>query len=221
MSNKKLFIIGCGNVGGFIASNPHEFIGETYNSIEFLDDDEQKIGKEFFGYKVTGSVNSLNQCTSEVAVVICIANPKIRQLIAQKINSPYVYFPSFISKNAWFSNKVTLGKGIIIYPGVSINYNATIENFSIINLNSAIGHDCTISQFCTLAPGVSLGGFSFLEEGVDMGINSATKQGIKIGRNTIIGGMGMVTKNIPSDCTAVGVPAKTIKFHSDTINQRL
>lgn len=214
MSKKKLFIIGCGNVGGFIANNPHEFTGDSYDIIEFLDDDEQKIGKDFFGHKVTGNISTLNQYTAEVAVVICIAHPKIRQLITQKIDSPYVQFPSFISKNAWLSDKIKIGRGTIIYPGVSINYNTIVEDFSIINLNSAIGHDCTISKCCTLAPGVSLAGFSFLEEGVDMGINAATIQGVRIGKNAIIGGMGMVTKNIPPDCTAVGVPARTVKFNA-------
>lgn len=211
MSEKKLFIIGCGNVGGFIANNPHEFTTGSFDTVAFLDDDEQKIGKEFFGHKVTGNIESLCQYTFEVAVIICVANPRTRKQIAQKISSSYIKFPSFISKNAWVSNKVTIGRGVIIFPGVSINYNAVIQDHVIINMNCAIGHDCTISDYSTLAPGVSLGGFSFLEEGVDMGINSATIQGISIGRNTIIGGMGMVTKNIPSDCTAVGVPAKKIK----------
>lgn len=217
MSSKKLFIIGCGNVGGFIANNLREFMTDDFDTIEFLDDDEQKIGKEFFGYKVTGNIDSLNQYTSEVAVVICIANPKARKRIAQKIHSPYVQFPSFISKNVWVSNKVSIGKGVIIYPGVCINYNTVIQDHTIINMNCAIGHDCTISHFSTLAPGISLAGFSFLEECVDMGINAATVQGTRIGRNAIIGGMGMVTQNIPADCTAVGVPAKKIKSNNEFI----
>lgn len=218
MSSNKLFIIGCGNVGGFIANNLNEFLTATeYETIEFLDDDEQKLGKEFFGYPVTGNIYSLNKYDYKVDVVVCIASPKIRKQIINKISSPYVHFPAFISKNVWISNKVDIGKGVIIYPGVSINYNTNIQDYAILNMNCAIGHDCIISYCSTLAPGCALAGFSVLEECVDMGINSATKQGIIIGRNSIIGGMAMVTKNIPADCTAVGVPAKQIKCKNEVI----
>jgi len=217
MYSKKLYIIGCGNVGGFIANSFKEYKLGRYESIEFLDDDEKKLGKEIFGYTVAGTVDSINHTNNFVDVVICIANPKIKRQIVQKIYSPYVQFPSFVSKHAWISENVKIGKGVIIYPGVSINYNTVIQDHSIINMNCAIGHDCTISKYSTLAPGVSLAGCTFLEECVDMGINSATVQGIRIGQNTIIGGMGMVTSDIPSDCTAVGVPARTIKSHVELL----
>ncbi len=217
MYNKKLFIVGCGNVGGFIAYNFQEFMEERYDYIEFLDDDEKKVGKKLFGYSVSGNIDFLNHITECVDVVICVANPKIKRQLVQKIYSPFVHFPSFISKHAWISANVSIGKGVIIYPGVSINYNAVVQDHSIINMNCAIGHDCTISNFSTLAPGVSLAGCCFLEECVDMGINSATVQGVRIGHNTIIGGMGMVTCNIPSDCTAVGVPARMIKSHVELL----
>ena len=38
---------------------------------------------------------------------------------------------------------------------------------------------------------------------------------IEIGENSIIGAGAVVSKSIPSNCTAVGVPAKPTKFHND------
>ncbi|MFP3663242.1 acetyltransferase, partial [Burkholderia sp. SIMBA_043] len=36
---------------------------------------------------------------------------------------------------------------------------------------------------------------------------------LEIGENTIIGAGAVVSKSIPANCTAVGIPAKPIKFH--------
>lgn len=215
---KKLLIVGCGNVGGFIANNLQEFTGEQYLVEGFLDDDVQKIGKLLFGHRVIGNIDKISEFATEVSVVICVSNPVYRKNIFEKLCSlPNANFPSFVSRHVWISNKVKIGKGVIIYPGVAINYNTSVEDFSIMNMNCAIGHDCTIGRFSTLAPGVSLAGFTHLEECVEMCINSATVQSIRVGENSIVGGMGMVTRNIPANCTAVGVPAKPIKYHSEYV----
>lgn len=48
---------------------------------------------------------------------------------------------------------------------------------------------------------------------MSIGTGSAVIQGINIGRNTVVGAGAVVVKDLPADCTAVGSPAKPIKFH--------
>ena len=50
---------------------------------------------------------------------------------------------------------------------------------------------------------------------VHIGINSVILPGVTIGDNVIIGVGAVVTKNIPSDSVAVGVPAKVIESIDD------
>jgi serine acetyltransferase len=38
---------------------------------------------------------------------------------------------------------------------------------------------------------------------------------VEIGEGTIIGAGAVVAKSLPPNCTAVGIPAKPVKFHSD------
>ncbi len=215
---KKLLIIGCGNVGGFIANNLDEFLGDRYSIEGFLDDDVAKVGKSFFGYKVLGGIAAIEAYTEEIAAIVCVSNPGARKRILEKM-APYtnVLFPPFLSRHAWFSNNIKIGKGVIVYPGAAVNYNTHIQDFSIINMNCAVGHDCIIGFCSTLAPSVSLAGFTHLGECVEMCIHSATVQGTQIGENSIVGGMGMVTRNLPANCTAVGVPAKPIKYHESYV----
>ena len=209
MAIKDLIIIGAGNVGGFIAFN-QDLFSEKYNIVGFLDDDADKIGKQFYGYKVIGNINHIFSLSREVAFVIGIASPKVKMAIHEKLFDKGFSFPSFISKNAWLSNHVKVGEGVIIYPGVSINYETDVQDFVIINMNCAIGHNCLISKYCTLAPGVNFAGFTKLEKTVDVGIGVSTRQNILVGCNSIIGGQSMLVKNIPADSKVAGVPADTI-----------
>ena len=206
---KDLIIIGAGNVGGFLAYNQNLFT-EQYNLLGFLDDDVNKLNKEFYGLKVIGNTDYLFSLGKEVAVAIGIAFPTAKKKVFEKIENYGNDFPNFISKNAWLSNSVKTGRGVILYPGVSINYQTVVEDFVIMNMNCAIGHDCTIGKFAALAPGVNLAGFTKIGEAVDIGIGVSTIQGIIVGENAVIGGQSMLVKNVPPGAKVVGVPGKNI-----------
>ncbi|MDR3668325.1 MAG: NeuD/PglB/VioB family sugar acetyltransferase [Ignavibacteriaceae bacterium] len=208
--NNDLLIIGAGSVGGFIANNLGLFEPE-FKILGFLDDDPQKIGKEIFNYKIIGPISELAAFNDKnVNIVLGIASPQNKISIIKKL-LPYNFnFPSFISKNTWLSENVKVGKGVIIYPGVSINYNTVIGDFVIINMNCALGHDILISSCSTLAPGVCLAGHTKIMEGVEIGIGAATKQNIVIGKNAIIGGKTMLIKNVNENEKIVGVPGRVI-----------
>lgn len=76
-----------------------------------------------------------------------------------------------------------------------------------INMNCALGHNVTLGDFTSLAPGVNLGGYTKIGNQTDMGIGVATKQFIEIGNNCVVGGQAMVIKSFPSNSIIKGVPA--------------
>jgi acyl-[acyl carrier protein]--UDP-N-acetylglucosamine O-acyltransferase len=85
-----------------------------------------------------------------------------------------------------------------------------IGDFVVMNMNCAIGHNCSIGQYSSFFPGVNLGGFTIIEDAVEMGIGASTKQFIKVGNNAIVGGNAMLVKNVSPNTTVVGVPAKSM-----------
>lgn len=206
---KDLIIIGAGNVGAFLAYNLDLFVG-GYNLLGFLDDDQQKIGSNLAGYPVLGKISDILDYPKGTAVAVGIASPTTRKQIVQKISHHHFEFPNFIAHNAWLSEAVKVGKGVIIYPGVTINYESMLGDFVIMNMNCAIGHNATISDFCTLAPGVNFAGFTYLEECVDVGIGVSTRQNVRIGTNSVIGGQSMVLRDVPANSTLVGVPGRVL-----------
>ena len=64
-------------------------------------------------------------------------------------------------------------------------------------------------------PSVNISGEVIISEKVYVGTGAKIINQIEIGENSIIGAGAVVSKSIPSNCTAVGVPAKPTKFHND------
>lgn len=205
---KHLYIVGAGSVGGHIASNPLLY-GLEGVEIVFIDRDPDKIGKTFVGRPIVGSVDYLLSLKDPIEVVIGAAFPSIKKRVFTKLlDNNNISFPMLIAKNAWISQGVKIGKGVIIYPHCSVNYGSVLEDFSILNMNCAIGHECHIGQFTSLAPGVNLGGNTIIGQSTEMGIGSSTKQSVRIGDNVQVGGQAMVVSEIISGVRVKGVPAK-------------
>ncbi|MCF6132689.1 NeuD/PglB/VioB family sugar acetyltransferase [Flavobacterium wongokense] len=208
---QKLLIIGAGSVGKFIAYNINQF-SESFEIIGFLDDDISKHNTVIAGFQVLGPVEKLQEFSGKgIAIVWGIAFPNIKKKLFDKYQNLSFDFPNFIAKAAWVSEAVTFGKGCIIYPGTTINYETVIEDFVVINMNCSLGHNCSINSFSSLAPGVNLGGNTSIGSCVEMGIGASTVQGITIGDNATIGGQAMVVSNVSDADVMVGIPAKSIK----------
>ena len=62
-------------------------------------------------------------------------------------------------------------------------------------------------------PSVNISGEVIIKEGVYIGTGAKIVNQLDIGENTIVGAGAVVSKSLPANCTAVGIPAKPIKFH--------
>lgn len=213
----KIIVIGGGNVGGFIINNKNNFC-ESFEVIGILDDDLTKIGNDFWGVKVLGAICDIENYLSydeKIGVVISIANPILKEKIVEKLSKyPQLFFPNFIHRDTWISEKVQIGIGNIIYPGVSINYETIVHDFTTINMNVSLGHNCVLNNFVTISPGVNLAGFTFIGQVSFIGIGSCCIQGHYIGRNTTIGAGSVIIRDIPDYAVVVGNPGKIIKYNN-------
>lgn len=206
---KDLVIIGAGNVGTHIAHNYAQY-GLNYKLIGFLDDDPSKQGLEIAGHKVIGTVDRVFEL-GDVAVVIGIAFPRQKRQVYEKLAAKASFeYPSLISAKAWVSEGVKIGRGSIVYPGASVNYGSEVGDFSVVNMNCALGHNTTMDAYVALAPGVNLAGFTHVEEGADVGIGAATRQRVRIGKYAVVGGQSMLLDDVPAHSTVAGVPARLL-----------
>lgn len=210
---KDIVIIGAGGFGREVAWLIEDINKENkeWNFLGFVDDNEEIQGKEINGYKVVGNIEWLKN--QELYVVNAIGDPIIKKKVMERLQGSKNKYPVLIHPSVIYSDKVTFGEGSIICAGNIITVNIEIGKHVIINLDCTIGHDAKIGDYSTILPSVNVSGNVDIEECVSVGTGSAIIQGIKIGNNTIVGAGAVVVKDLPANCTAVGSPAKPIKFH--------
>jgi len=108
---------------------------------------------------------------------------------------------------------VEIGEGCVICAACIITTNTVIKNFVTLNLQCTVGHDTTINDYAAFMPTFNISGEVDIAEGVYCGTGVKIINQISIGEYAIIGAGAVVAKSIPANCTAVGVPAKPIKFN--------
>ncbi len=209
---KRLVIFGAGGLGRELKSWIEK--SDLYQLIGFFDD-HVPADTSIDGLPVLGGIKNLDQHnTTELNVVIAIGDPALRaKLINQLHKIPNLSYPVLIHPRAIIDDMKTmhLGKGTIITAGCALTTNITIGDHTLINLNSTIGHDCVIGQGCCIMPGVNLSGNLKIGDHVLIGTGACVLNNIEIGDRTKVGAGAVVTKSLPADCTAVGIPAKSLR----------
>lgn len=212
---KDLYIIGAGGFGREVAWLVERIneIEPTWNLKGFIDNNTAIHGSLQDDYSVIGGCDYLMNITQEVWVVCAVGSAKIRKKIIEKLkNYANVKFATLIDPSVMSSERVDIGEGSIICAGTIITVDISIGSHVIINLDCTIGHDDIIHDFVTIYPSVNVSGNVVVGECAELGTGMQIIQGKSIGRESIIGAGAVVIRDIPEKCTAVGSPAKPIKF---------
>ena len=212
---ENIVIIGVGGFGREIKVLIDQIndIKKRYTIIGFYDDAEN-CNKSYNGLPYLGTVADLNNITQKTAVAIGIGDPQIKCQIVRRLTNSLLEFPILIHPSAIIGNDdVHIGIGTIICASCILTCNITIGDFVTLNLFSTVGHDTTIKDFASFMPSVNISGEVIIHENVYVGTGAKIINQLEIGRNTIVGAGAVVAKTLPANCTAVGIPAKPIKFH--------
>lgn len=159
-------------------------------------------------------VSKLVDIVEEVRFIIAIGNNQVRRNIYEKMNLPNNRFLTLIHSTATVSHSAQIGVGSVVMANSVIQPNAKVGNHTIINTSSIIEHDNEISSFVHISPNATLTGTVSIGEGSLIGAGASIIPNIHIGEWSIVGAGSTVIKDLPSYCTAVGVPAK-IKVKED------
>lgn len=211
---RKILIFGAGGFGREV-----QWLIERINQkkftwqIEGYLDDGVVPGTEINGFKVLGGMEKLRKYDDSMAVVCAIGSASIREKIITKIKTIGKFqFPNLIDPDVQTSQFLSMGEGNIICSGNILTVNIVIRDFIILNLSCTVGHDVVLESFVTVYPGVNISGNTRVKKGVELGTGSKIIQGKVIGENTIVGAGAVVVRDLPADCTAMGMTAKPVQF---------
>ncbi|MGH2413055.1 MAG: serine O-acetyltransferase [Microcystaceae cyanobacterium] len=118
------------------------------------------------------------------------------------------FIPRLISHLARFLT------GIEIHPGAEIGQGVFIDH----GMGVVIGETAIVGDFALIYQGVTLGGTGkeggkrhpTLGENVVVGAGAKVLGNIYVGNNVRIGAGSVVLRDVPSDCTVVGVPGRIV-----------
>ncbi|MBO4278161.1 MAG: serine O-acetyltransferase [Clostridia bacterium] len=115
--------------------------------------------------------------------------------------------------------------GIEIHPAAQIGKNLFIDHGSAV----VIGETAVIGDNCTIYQGVTLGGTGkhvgkrhpTVGNNVMIGAGAKVLGPVTVGDNAKIAAGAVVLKDIPANCTAVGIPAKVVRENGEVTEQTL
>lgn len=187
---------------------------KSTSEIVFIDDALTEMGK-VNGHRAMNYPAFLNESASTKYVQIAIANSRVREKIALKLEQDGLPLWSVQADNTLLMDAVELGAGAALSPFVTITSNIKIGKCFHANLYSYVEHDCVIGDFVTFAPGVKCNGNIHIEDHAYIGAGAVIKQGtptqpLVIGRGAVVGMGAVVTKSVPAGVTVVGNPARIV-----------
>jgi sugar O-acyltransferase (sialic acid O-acetyltransferase NeuD family) len=148
----------------------------------------------------------------DAPLIISVGNNLRRAELASLIDANY---GTAIHGTAIVSTKATIGAGTVVLHGAIIQAGSKIGEHVLVNTAASIDHDNLIGDYAHISPHATLCGHVQVGEGTHIGAGAVVIPSIKIGRWCTIGAGAVVIKDIPDFATAVGNPAKVIKFRND------
>ncbi len=204
MGNEQLLIIGCGGHSK-VVTEIAEALG--IENIQYLD--QIKTIKSFLDRKTFTKINE-NYIGN---FIVAIGDNSLREKIyLDFINKHKAATPiNLFHPKSIISPRCKFGKGNVIISNSTVNSSSIIGNGVIINTSSSVDHDCYLEDFCSLAPGVNIGGNVVIGKRTFISIGAKVMNGINIGSDNVIGGCSFVNKDIEDNCVSYGVPSKIIR----------
>lgn len=206
MNKRKLIIIGA---GGYAKSVLDSVNYDLYEFVGFIDERFER--NEHLGYKVLAhNLDNIKEKNS-YCYFIAIGDNAKRKKWFDRLEENSLEIINIIDKSAIVSKMAKIGKGCFVGKMAIVNSCATIGDNTVINTKSLVEHGCTVGKHANISTNTTINGDVVVGEGTVL-YSGVTVIGQRlVGDWSVVGAGAIVTKNIPNNVVAVGIPAKVIK----------
>ncbi len=176
----------------------------------FLDDTNPNLDEFSFNYPpVLGNIYDYKIEIDDV-FACSIGNVKARAKIIDYMEAKGAEFISLIDPSAYIECTASINYGALIFHDVHVGSEATIGRHVMLQSYSAIGHDVIIGDYTRIDPKVSCVGGTKIGNSVTLHTMAFINHKVKIGDGATVGAMSMVIRNVKSETTVFGIPAKEL-----------
>lgn len=182
---------------------------EAISPIGYVYDGAGKdVGKLIHDLPVLGELSYLkNVDFNEVRLVAAIGRPVWRRKMVEEAKKMGGKFMSIIHPTVTISKWAKIGEGAIMQRFCIVMPDVVIGDFFISNGFVGIGHDAVIGDYVQMNPHVVISGGTVIGNDVFIGLR-ATVLTSRIGDSAVIGACALITKDVPPNMMAKGMPAK-------------
>ncbi|HEV2862301.1 MAG TPA: acetyltransferase [Pyrinomonadaceae bacterium] len=224
MSSGRVVIVGAGGhareVAEILSQRERERAGPRL--LGFVADDPENYPAEIGGVPFLGDWAWFDGADPEGLAVVCaVGLPQLRKYLVGRAAARGFRFASAVSPLAYVSPEAHLGEGVMVFPQAFVSAGSHLGDHAVVNVGASVSHDTGVGRYATLGPGVRVAGRVSVGEGSYLGIGASVIDRVSIGAWATVGGGACVTRDLPDNVTAVGVPARVIKtrgngWHEET-----
>ena len=205
---RSLLIVGAGGHGRVVADAAQ--LSGAWERIAFVDDQYPEL-KKILNWPVIGSLSDLDRLAGTwTEVVVAIGGNATRLDLIRDIKNYKYDLTCVIHPSAQIAKDVKIGDGTVIFANAVINTGSVVKDGCIINTAATVDHDNRIGIGTHISPGVHLAGNVNIGDRSWIGIGASVIHGCTVGNDVIVGAGAVVTNDLDSGITVVGVPAREL-----------
>ena len=131
-----------------------------------------------------------------VSFIVAVGDNQIREKLFYRGMEAGLIPINAISSKATVNPDVSLGKGVVVSPGVVLSHGVSLGNNVILDPSVTIDVNSSIGDHCYLYPGVVVCGDCTVEKNVTLGAGVIVEPYKKIGKNNDIGAGTVVRESL-------------------------
>lgn len=208
---KHLIIIGARGFGReifFLAKGSIGF-GTEFTIKGYLDSDSEILNGYSNYPPILGAVE--DYVVEKDDVFICaLGDVAYKRHYTNIILSKGGEFITLLHKNAVVYSSANIGKGCVVFHGVTVSADVSVADFVALQPMVFLGHNAIVGKWSHLNTNCICCGFTELGDSVTIHTGAIVAPHKKIGNNAIVGAGSFVTRNVKENSTVYGNPAKKL-----------
>ncbi len=201
-TEQRLYVFGAGGHARVVIATL-EAAGWTV--IGLFDDDPARAGSRVDGVETLGAIEAF--LPLDAPLVLAIGHNATRARVAARLDGR-VQWARAIHPRADVHRTVDVGPGTVVFAGAIVQPGCRLGAHVIVNTAATADHECVVGDFAHLGPGVHLPGNVTVGEGALLGTGVCAIPGVTVGAWTTVGAGGSITRDLPENVVATGVPAR-------------